>query len=95
MCIRDSSEREQAVERLAAQAAELARSLQALEAQTSMLKLVLESMSEGLVAANLEGRFLLWNDSANKLLGLDVSDMPTDASAVGYNICLLYTSRCV
>ena len=47
----DISEREQAVERLAAQAAELARSLQALEAQTSMLKLVLESMSEGLVAA--------------------------------------------
>jgi PAS domain S-box-containing protein len=84
----DISEREQAVERLAAQAAELARSLQALEAQTSMLKLVLESMSEGLVAANLEGRFLLWNDSANKLLGLDVSDMPTDASAVGYNIFL-------
>ena len=53
-----------------------------------MLKLVLESMGEGLVAANLEGRFLLWNDSANKLLGLDVSDMPADASALGYNIFL-------
>ena len=84
----DISERKQAAERLAAQAAELARSRQALEEQTSMLKLVLESMGEGLVAANLEGRFLLWNDSANKLLGLDVSNMPTDVSAVGYNIFL-------
>jgi PAS domain S-box-containing protein len=84
----DISEREQAAERLAAQAAELARSRQALEEQTLMLKLVLESMGEGLVAANLEGRFLLWNESANKLLGLDVSDRPTDVSAVGYNIFL-------
>jgi PAS domain S-box-containing protein len=84
----DISERKAAEEHLAAQAAELARSWQALEEQTSMLKLVLESMGEGLVAANLEGRFLLWNDSANKLLGLDVSAMPTDVSAVGYNIFL-------
>jgi PAS domain S-box-containing protein len=84
----DISERKQAAERLAAQAAELARSRKALEEQTSMLKLVLESMGEGLVAADLEGRVLLWNDSANKLLGLDVSDMPTDVSAVGYSIFL-------
>jgi PAS domain S-box-containing protein len=84
----DISERKEAQERLVAQAAELARSRQALEAQTSMLKLVLENMGEGLVAANLEGHYLLWNDSANKLLGLDVSDMPTEVSAFAYSIFL-------
>ena len=68
----DISERKQAEERLAAQARELApqaeelaRSREALEAQTAMLKLVLDSMGEGLIAADPEGHFLLWNDSAH------------------------------
>jgi PAS domain S-box-containing protein len=86
--LHDITERKRSDADLARQAEELRHSREALEEQTSMLKLVLESMGEGLVAANLEGRFLLWNDSANKLLGLQGSDLPTDASALGYTIFL-------
>lgn len=81
----DISELKQTQERLAAQAEELSRhraellsSQAALRTQTSMLKLVLESMSEGLVAADREGHFLLWNSSASKLLSRDASNLPPE-----------------
>ncbi len=73
----DISERKQAEERLAEQAKELAqlaenlaRSRQALEGQTLMLQSVLDSISEGLVAADERGKFVLWNPAAEKIVGL-------------------------
>ena len=51
-------------EELSRQALELGRSREALESQSRMLKLVLESMGEGLVAADQNGCFLIWNDAA-------------------------------
>ena len=82
---RDITARKQADERLADQAEELSRqadellrSREALEDQARMLKLVLDSMGEGLVAADLEGRFLIWNDSATKLIGRGPAGLPTD-----------------
>ena len=60
------------------QAEELARSREALEEQTRMLNLVLESMGEGLIAADQEGNFLIWNDSAKKLLGQGPADLSTE-----------------
>lgn len=65
-------------EQLFRQAAELARSRDALETQSRMLTLVLESVGEGLVAANLEGHFLIWNDSASKLLGRGPAELSTE-----------------
>jgi PAS domain S-box-containing protein len=53
---------------LAQQAEKLALSRRDLEAQTAMLKLILESMGEGLIAADQEGHFLLWNDAANAVM---------------------------
>jgi len=82
---RDITDRKQAEDRLAEQteelsrqAEELLRSQQALEAQSQMLKLVLDSMGEGLVAADREGHFLIWNDSASKLMGREPAEIPTE-----------------
>jgi PAS domain S-box-containing protein len=77
------AERKQAEERLARQASglselavELARSREALEAQTLMLQSVLDSMAEGLVAANEQGKFLIWNRAAERILGYGPADLP-------------------
>ncbi|MCU1301672.1 MAG: domain S-box protein [Candidatus Sulfotelmatobacter sp.] len=81
----DISEHKETEERLAAQAEklsrqaeELLRSQKALEAQGLMLKLVLDSMGEGLIAADQEGRFLLWNDAAQNLMGREAAELPTE-----------------
>jgi PAS domain S-box-containing protein len=91
----DISERKQAADRLATQAGELvlqaeslARSRRDLETQTRMLKLVLESMGEGLIAADREGRFLIWNDAARNLMGRDASDLPSDQWTPYYGVFL-------
>jgi PAS domain S-box-containing protein len=81
----DITERKQAEERLAGQteelsrqAEELLRSQRDLEAQRLILKLVLDSMGEGLVAADLEGHFLIWNNSAQNLMGRGAAEIPTE-----------------
>jgi PAS domain S-box-containing protein len=56
-------------EELSRQADELVRSRHALEAQTLMLRSVLDSMAEGLVAADDKGNFVIWNPAAQKILG--------------------------
>jgi PAS domain S-box-containing protein len=84
----DISERKEAQELLAAQAQELSVSREALEAQTRMFKLVLDSMGEGLIAADRDGHFLIWNDSAKKLMGRDASDLPTEQWTPHYQVFL-------
>jgi PAS domain S-box-containing protein len=91
----DISDRKKVEEQLAQSAVELARQAEDLalsrgdlEAQTSMLKLVLESMGEGLIAADLEGHFLLWNDAANKLMGRGAIDLPTEQWTPHYKVFL-------
>ena len=85
---RDITEHKQAEQRLAAQAEELARSREALEAQTAMFKLVLDNMGEGLVAADQEGHFLLWNNAAQKLMGRGAADLPTEQWTPYYKVFL-------
>jgi len=87
----DISERKEAEDLLTAQARslssqaeELAGSRQALEKQTQMLKLVLESMGEGLVAASVDGKFILWNNSASRLLGRGMADLAPEHWASHY-----------
>jgi hypothetical protein len=84
----DISERKEAQELLAAQAQELSVSREALEAQTRMFKLVLDSMGKGLIAADRDGHFLIWNDSAKKLMGRDASDLPTEQWTPHYQVFL-------
>jgi PAS domain S-box-containing protein len=79
---RDISERKQTEVRLAAQAAEVAHSRQALETQKLMLQSVLNSMVEGIVATDEQGKFILWNPAAEEILGLGPANpSPADWSA--------------
>ena len=87
----DISDRKKAEEQLAAHAREialradeLARSREALEAQTAKLQLVLDNMGEGLVAADREGHFLIWNNSARKLLGRGPDDLSAERWSTHY-----------
>ena len=81
----DVTGRKMAEERLAAKAEELTLQTQELllsqkelEAQRLILNLVLDSIGEGLIAADLDGHFLIWNDSAKELMGRPASDIPTE-----------------
>ncbi len=94
----DISERKQAEERLAGQAKELARqaeelarSRQALETQTLLLRSVLNSMSEGLVVADENGRFIIWNPAAEKIVGLGAADVPSEGWTAHYGLFLTDT----
>jgi PAS domain S-box-containing protein len=78
---RDITARKQAEE-------ELATSRVELETQTLMLQSVLDGMGEGLIAADQDGHFLIWNDSANKLMGRKVSNLPTEQWTPYYKVFL-------
>jgi PAS domain S-box-containing protein len=84
----DISERKQAAEKLAMQAAELARSRVAAESQSVMFKLVLDNMGEGLIAADQDGHFLIWNDAAHNLMGRGAEDLPTEQWTPHYEVFL-------
>jgi signal transduction histidine kinase len=80
---RNITERKQTGERLAAQAEELSRqaeallhSQQALEEQQLMLHSVLDSMAEGLVATDEQGKFIIWNPAAARIVGLGAANVP-------------------
>jgi PAS domain-containing protein len=66
----------------------LAISREALEKQTLLFQLVQDSMGEGLIAADPEGRFLLWNDSASKLMGRNPADLPSEEWTQHYQVYL-------
>jgi PAS domain S-box-containing protein len=78
---------EQAQE-LARQAVELARSRQALEDQALLLQSVLDSMSEGLIVADEEGKFILWNPAAQKIVGLGPANIPSEDWTGHYGLFL-------
>jgi PAS domain S-box-containing protein len=70
------TERKRTEQALAEQAEQLAQSRLAVEAQTLMLQSVLDSMAEGLVAADEQGKFLIWNRAAERILGYGPADLP-------------------
>jgi PAS domain S-box-containing protein len=73
----DITERKRAAEILAEQTKELSRSQQALEAQSFMLQSVLDNMAEGLIAADEQGKFLIWNRAAERIVGYGPADIST------------------
>lgn len=78
---RDITERKHAEE-------ELARSRQALEDQTLLLQSVLDSISDGLVAADEQGKFILWNPAAEKIVRLGAANVPPDKWSEHYGVYL-------
>ncbi len=75
-------------EEFSRQAEELFRSQQALESQTLMLQSVLDSMAEGLVAADEQGKFIIWNPAAVKILGLEAANLPSQQWTAHYGLYL-------
>ena len=75
-------------EEMSRQAVELASSREALETHKLMLQSVLDSMGEGLVAADEQGKFIIWNPAAVKILGLGAADIPSQEWTVHYGLFL-------
>ena len=93
--LHDITQRVQTEEKLAAQARELARqsdelkrSQQALEIERRMLQAVLDSMGEGLVAADEQGKFLIWNPAAEKILGQGATNLSSQQWSEHYGLFL-------
>ena len=61
---------------LQSEIAERTKTEKALETQTLMLQSVLDSMAEGLVAADEQGKFLIWNRAAERIVGYGPADLP-------------------
>ncbi|PYX48910.1 MAG: hybrid sensor histidine kinase/response regulator [Acidobacteria bacterium] len=93
--LRDITERKRAEQQLAGQAEELSRqamelsrSREALEVQTLMLRSVLDSMAEGLVAADENGKFTIWNSAAERIMGRVAESLPPSEWAKHYQLFL-------
>jgi len=75
-------------DQLSRQAEELSRSRHALETQTLMLRSVLDSISEGLVAADETGKFILWNPAATRIVGMGAENVPSGEWNTHYGVYL-------
>jgi signal transduction histidine kinase len=75
-------------EELSQQTEELFHSREAFEAQALMLQGVLNSMHEGLVAADEHGKFLIWNPAAERILGHEATALPPDQWSAYYGFYL-------
>ncbi len=73
---------------LARQAGELAKSGQALETQTIILQSVLDSIDEGLVAADENGKFILWNPAATRIVGMGAENVAPGQWNTHYGVYL-------
>jgi len=89
----DITERKLAAEALAGQTLELSRyadelstSQEALQRQTLMLQSVLNSMAEGLITADEQGKFVLWNPAAERMLGMGAANLPPEKWSEHYGV---------
>ncbi len=85
---RAEERRAQLAQELARQAKELADSRSELETQTLMLQSVLDSMAEGLVATDAEGKFVIWNPAADRILGMASAPIAFDLMSSHYGLYL-------
>jgi two-component system cell cycle sensor histidine kinase/response regulator CckA len=67
---------------------ELSRSRQALEDKSILLESILDSMSEGLVAVDERGNFILWNPAAEKMVGLSANNVASEEWSQHYGLYL-------
>ncbi len=66
---RTAAEVAEKVETLAQQGGELLRSREALAAQTRTLQSVLDNIADGLIATDAQGKIVLWNTAADRIMG--------------------------
>jgi PAS domain S-box-containing protein len=91
----DITQRKQAQEQLAAQSEELAqqaiellRSREALAEQARTLQSVLDNINDGLIVADCQGKFLLWNPAADRILGKSRRDISPQEWSDYYRVYL-------
>lgn len=68
------------------QNAALQHSEEELRRQTGMLELILESIADGVVVADNQGQFIVWNPAAEKIIGLGARQLPTEAWSETYGL---------
>jgi PAS domain S-box-containing protein len=66
--------------------AALVQSEQNLQRQTGILRLVLNSINDGVVVADELGRFLIWNPAAEQIIGLGAVEQPAEAWSEVYGL---------
>jgi PAS domain S-box-containing protein len=66
--------------------AALRESEQSLQKQTGILTSILNSIADGVVVADPEGRFLVWNPAAERIVGLGPVDRPCDDWTAAYGL---------
>jgi PAS domain S-box-containing protein len=67
-------------------AVERARMGRELETKTNLLQSVLDNMAEGVVMADEQGRFQLWNQAADKIVGSGPADVRIDGWSEHYAV---------
>ena len=72
--VRDITERRQSEHLLVQQRKELAESHAALREQTQVLRGILDNIGEAVVVADAQGKFVVFNPTAEQLLGLGATD---------------------
>ncbi len=66
--------------------AALRESEQSLQKQTGILTSILNSIADGVVVADQEGRFLIWNPAAARIVGLGPVDKPAASWTEAYGL---------
>ena len=81
-------ERQLAQKAFAVQRAELGNSQTKLREQTRILESILLSLSDGIVVANKEGKFLVFNPAGERMVGLGAADVGPEEWAQHYQLYL-------
>jgi signal transduction histidine kinase/CheY-like chemotaxis protein/CHASE3 domain sensor protein len=84
----DVTKRKQNDEARSSQARELATSDRKLLEQTRLLQCVLDDMGDGVIAADMNGNFLLFNPAAKKMMGIGAMETTTEQWSKQYGIFL-------
>ena len=69
-------------------AAELTRSEDELRSQQQLLQAILQSVRDGVIVANKEGKFLVFNPAAVDIVGLGPKDLPPEQWQAYFGIYL-------
>jgi len=82
------TDRKQAITKLEETTAQLARSEDEFRQQSNLLQLLINSIGEGVVAADTKGNFVLFNPAAENMFGLGSTDTLPDEWSAKYGLFL-------
>ncbi len=85
---RDVTESKQAITNLQETTAQLSRSEDEFRQQSNLLQLLIDSIGEGIVAADEKGNFVLFNPAAKDIFGLGATDTLPEQWSAKYGLFL-------